>query len=203
MPEKSKLENKCNLCDNTYATPYTLKRHMKTCNIKNNNTSRTENTMIETMKLFEQKVLENKELKDQVEELEYQVEQLESEIESLKGNNYIKAVYINTDPYYKKNLQKNINKVSQWVYFIREIREEPRIKIGLTKCLASRISGLSTGNSDELEIVAYIETSDMKSLEVEFQEHFEDYHVKGEWYELDEDILFPDLIFFREEEELP
>lgn len=108
------------------------------------------------------------------------------------------AIYLKGDSSYSKTLNKNRNRISEWVYFIKQQRIEPRIKIGLTKCLESRIKQFNTSNSDNLEIIAYIEARDMKKLEIQLHGAFAKFRLRGEWFEITEELLLQVLEKYRD-----
>lgn len=224
-------ENRCHYCNNTYSSKSNLNRHITTCSTKSN--PYVMQQLISMVSDLQQQVTdlrqnsiqpvqqitnnidiennselkkENNDLKENYSNIKKENKDLISHIEILekeKCDNYIKAVHIKPDLFYEENLKKNLNNKSQWVYFIKEVRHEPRIKIGLTECLCSRISSISTNNSDKLEIIGYIETSDMKLLESEFHEYYVGFRGKGEWFELDNEQIFSDLDILRDIGELP
>ena len=72
------------------------------------------------------------------------------------------------------------------IYFIKEDREEDRIKIGKSTDIADRWSSHQTSNSDELTAIGHIECDEEKLGEVEKAAHifFEDYKIRGEWFEI-------------------
>jgi len=136
--------------------------------------------------------IENTQLQQEVEDLQQQLEQ------ALENQNEDEEVYIKGDKCYARHLNRCQNKVAQWVYFIKEHRQEPRIKIGLTKCLMGRLRTLQTSNSDKLEIVAFIKARDMQETEDYFHGLFEECRITGEWFELTEDELLEELQEYRE-----
>lgn len=202
----------CDRCENTYANKSNLYRHQKTC------TKRTEKeTLLETLREFREEfarfkdsyikiTVNNGPLVNSNINASETVNELNTIIE--RGNNVDRsdniaiAIYLKGDNNYDEQLQKNKNIISEWVYFIKQQRTEPRIKIGLTKCLESRIKQFNTGNSDVLEIIAYIETRDMKTLEAQIHQAFVDYKLRGEWFEIQEIQLLQILENYRDLGEL-
>jgi hypothetical protein len=96
-------------------------------------------------------------------------------------------VYTYTDINWVHNLTKNINRDSEWVYFIQDSNG---IKVGITKNLQKRMKGLQTGNSCKLKLIAYIETDDMFSLEKQLHNHLKPLSIVGEWFKLDKGKTF-------------
>ena len=83
-----------------------------------------------------------------------------------------------------------------YVYLIGEINNEGKYKIGSTrsKNINKRLKQLQTGNSSQLFIKEYYETTKPFKLETMLHNKFKDHNVIGEWFELDED----DIISFKE-----
>jgi hypothetical protein len=62
-------------------------------------------------------------------------------------------------------------------------------KIGIAKDVKSRLSNLQTGNDVELVLKSTIQTKDKAealALEKQLHEKYADYHVRGEWFSLQE-----------------
>jgi len=111
---------------------------------------------------------------------------------------YDVLVNIKYDRQYHINMAK-YNKIrGEYVYFIILHRIEPRVKIGFTSSLHRRFRTIDIGNSDQSEIIAFIKTPDMKTLEKEFHTALKEYRVKGEWFELTEEDVISMLHNYRE-----
>jgi len=82
----------------------------------------------------------------------------------------------------KNNSLKNVC----GIYFIKQDRQEDRIKIGRSNDIADRRSSHQTSNSDELIVIGYIECDEGKLGKVEKAAHnfFEDHKIRGEWFEI-------------------
>jgi DNA-binding CsgD family transcriptional regulator len=81
----------------------------------------------------------------------------------------------------KSNGGKNRNYKT---YLIR-VKGTDFIKIGAASDVEKRRRSLQTGCPYELEIVKIID----KDVEMELQEKYHDYHVRGEWYELELGVM--------------
>lgn len=60
-------------------------------------------------------------------------------------------------------------------------------KIGITSSLASRLSGIQTGNSKKLEIISAIPIPTralVQAIEKELHEHLAEFRLVGEWFDL-------------------
>ena len=68
-----------------------------------------------------------------------------------------------------------------YVYAIRE-KETGRIKIGISRDPESRLKQLQTGNSQQLELIAYRKAENRYKDEARLHRMFSDYHVRGEWF---------------------
>lgn len=69
------------------------------------------------------------------------------------------------------------------VYFIGNV-EQNIVKIGYTeRGIESRLDGLQTGNAYELTILKVISKTNMEGESI-VQSFFNDYHMRGEWYEI-------------------
>lgn len=72
------------------------------------------------------------------------------------------------------------------VYFIKNI-ETNLIKIGFTYDLLTRISTLATEYKTKMELVHYVSSSDIGTVEKIFHTMFSNKRTKGEWFDLSED----------------
>jgi len=86
---------------------------------------------------------------------------------------------------------------------MKENRLDYKIKIGLSKQINIRKGTLQTGNPAELDVVAYIETSDMYALEKTLHKYFSEHHYSGEWFNVSTDMLFNVLEQYRTAEKFP
>lgn len=74
----------------------------------------------------------------------------------------------------------------QYLYLIKC---QKYYKIGITKDVKGRLTKLQSGNPFDIELVARYEFPDMYSayrVEQKFHKILNQYHVKGEWFELDD-----------------
>jgi len=72
------------------------------------------------------------------------------------------------------------------VYLLIEKREEPRYKIGITKYNGKkRIKNLSTGNSDEINVVHEFTSKYNIKIETALHNKYKLKKVKGEWFLLE------------------
>ena len=62
-------------------------------------------------------------------------------------------------------------------------------KIGRAVDLSRRLRILQVGNPVRLRIIRAFETDDMDAHEWKLQELLNDYHVRGEWYELPDEVI--------------
>jgi hypothetical protein len=83
------------------------------------------------------------------------------------------------------------------IYLIREgkKRQKNYFKIGMSsfhsnKKNGSRLSSLQTGNPRELFLIKKIENNHNDKLETYFHQNLQNYHYRGEWFYLNQDILF-------------
>jgi hypothetical protein len=78
-----------------------------------------------------------------------------------------------------------------YVYLIGEENNENKYKIGSTKCsdINKRLKQLQTGNSNQLFIKEYYETTKPFKLETMLHNKFKYKNVIGEWFELDENDI--------------
>ena len=72
------------------------------------------------------------------------------------------------------------------IYFIKEDRQEDRIKIGKSTNMNDRWGSHQTSNSDELIMIGYILCNEKQLDKFEKAAHnfFEDYNIRGEWFEI-------------------
>tara|TARA_R110000851_G_scaffold152826_1_gene294624 strand:+ start:1143 stop:1457 length:315 start_codon:yes stop_codon:yes gene_type:complete len=72
------------------------------------------------------------------------------------------------------------------IYLLVENREEARYKIGITKYNGKkRIKNLSTGNSDEITVVAEFESRFNRRIETSLHNRYSTKRLKGEWFKLE------------------
>jgi hypothetical protein len=77
-----------------------------------------------------------------------------------------------------------------YLYVISAIENDVPVapcKIGITSSLASRLSGIQTGNAKKLEIVSAIPIPTralVQAIEKELHDHFEEFRLVGEWFNL-------------------
>lgn len=83
------------------------------------------------------------------------------------------------------------------IYLIREGKKKQKnyFKIGMSslctnKKNGSRLSSLQIGNPRELFLIKKIENKDNDKLETYFHQNLQNYHYRGEWFYLNQDILF-------------
>lgn len=69
-----------------------------------------------------------------------------------------------------------------YVYAIRE-RETGKVKLGISKDPERRLKQLQTGNSSQLELVAYRKADNGYADEAECHKLNDSAHVRGEWFE--------------------
>jgi len=73
------------------------------------------------------------------------------------------------------------------IYLLCENRDEPRYKIGITKYTGKkRIKGLSTGNSDEIQMLAEFKSSFFRKIEGSLHRRYGTKRLKGEWFDLEQ-----------------
>lgn len=84
-----------------------------------------------------------------------------------------------------------------YVYLIGESGNENRYKIGSTRCkdINKRLKQLQTGNSEQLYIKEYFETTHPFKLETMLHNRFKSSNLIGEWYDLSKD----DIAAFKNE----
>lgn len=71
------------------------------------------------------------------------------------------------------------------IYFILA-PEVDRVKIGKSKDVKARLKTLQTGHSQDLCLIMTVDADD--SFEFELHERFKAYHVRGEWFQMSEEI---------------
>jgi len=169
----------CQHCLKQYATKGSVTRHAKNCN------ARLGTKHVQTLM---------KNMERTINRLEKQVNTQQSIIESLISEN----IYVKYDDGYDTHLSSMLNNRNQWIYFIKEQRCDNRVKIGYANKLKSRLSSLQTGNSDTLEIIAFIQTQDMVELETLFHNNLKDYRGIGEWFNLSEEQIIELLCNYRD-----
>lgn len=86
---------------------------------------------------------------------------------------------------HKKVVEAKIPK--KIVYFIGN-EEFGRVKIGKTTNLFSRLSTLQVGSPFTLKVLGFIGDDNHHVKEKEVHKKFAEYHIHGEWYELNEKI---------------
>ena len=69
------------------------------------------------------------------------------------------------------------------IYFLQESHRS-RIKIGITKNLKERIKSLQTGNSDKLNLIAYL-PNQLKIMEHHIHSICKRYRLSGEWFKIE------------------
>lgn len=84
-----------------------------------------------------------------------------------------------------------------YIYLIREgkKRQKNYFKIGMSslytnKKNGSRLSALQIGNPRELFLIKKFENKHNDKLETYFHQNLQNYHYRGEWFYLNQDILF-------------
>jgi hypothetical protein len=172
----------CDSCSKIFSTYSNLTRHKKNC---------SSNTVVDILiKDVHNLKLSNVSLQTRIIELENIV----------YGN--IDKIHIKYDDNFEQNSLAYLQQKDQWVYFIVENRIDVRIKIGRTNKLGARLSTLQTGNSDQLEIVAFIQAVDMGQLEKVFHKKLAKYRTIGEWFTISEEQLIELLYNYRETGEI-
>ena len=84
--------------------------------------------------------------------------------------------------------QIHLDKTGGIVYFIKN-KITNSIKIGRTNDdIETRLSQLQTGNDCELVVVKVIECNS-RVVEAQLHEKFANYHIRGEWYKITEDMI--------------
>jgi hypothetical protein len=175
------IPSQCPHCFKQFATKSNAIRHAKDCNVH----------VVAINNVIIQKTMET--LMTKLNNLEKQVNSQQRIIRSLISEN----ICIKYDDEYDINLGSMISHRSQWVYFIKE-GDNNRVKIGYATTLKSRISSLQTGNSDTLEIIAFIQTKDMVVLETLFHDKLKKYRGIGEWFDLSEEQIIELLCNYRD-----
>ncbi len=82
-----------------------------------------------------------------------------------------------------------------YIYLIREGKKIQKnyFKIGMSslyKNKSDRLSSLQIGNPRELFLIKKIENKHNYKLETYFHQNLQNYHYRGEWFYLNQDILF-------------
>jgi len=76
------------------------------------------------------------------------------------------------------------------VYLLVENGDKPRYKIGITKHNAKkRIKGLSTGNSNVIEVVSEFKSEYNNKIEGSLHRRYGTKRLKGEWFELEKEDI--------------
>lgn len=70
--------------------------------------------------------------------------------------------------------------------FIYFVSDEENVKIGYTNNIEKRINQLQTGNAKELKLLFFIKGN--KKVEEFLHGYFKEFHVKGEWFKINEYI---------------
>lgn len=85
------------------------------------------------------------------------------------------------------------NRLRQYVYIIENC-DTSRIKIGVGQDPENRIKQLQTGSDSELSLV-YRSNLCSNAFEVEkfMHDNFNDYHIRGEWFEVDKTLVINEL----------
>jgi hypothetical protein len=76
-----------------------------------------------------------------------------------------------------------------YVYVIRDIDVTGYYKIGKTTNVARRFNEFKLTLPFQIGIVLVLDCQDERVLELQLHRHFRDKHVKGEWFDLDDDDL--------------
>ena len=89
---------------------------------------------------------------------------------------------------FKARLIENVlpqdNRMRQFVYIIENV-DNGAIKIGVGNDPNKRLKQLQTGSVSELELVYQSNVcSNAFDIEAECHHHFEEYHIRGEWYDV-------------------
>jgi hypothetical protein len=177
----------CRYCLKEFANKSNVSRHMIKCELHGLANPKVQ-TFIENIK---------NEFHDKLNHLESIIKAQQCIIGPQILYNNHENIYIKYDDDYNTNLELSLSYKSQWLYFIKE-ENNNRVKIGYTKKLKSRISALQTGNSDILEIIAFIQTKDMVALETLFHDTLKQYRGIGEWFNLSEEQIIELLCNYRD-----
>ncbi len=90
-----------------------------------------------------------------------------------------------------------------YVYVICDPQNEGLFKIGVTRgSIERRMKALQTGNPDEIFLAKCFETDDPYFLEKQLHLRYRDYHVNGEWYDLNTERLSKFADYCRQIEEM-
>jgi transposase-like protein len=90
--------------------------------------------------------------------------------------------------YQSKVRASSANKKSTLVYLIQE-SWKGYCKIGITKNLVARIAAISSSCPQDIELLGYFESEHAYVHERKLHERFAHKHIKGEWFDLDEDDI--------------
>lgn len=82
--------------------------------------------------------------------------------------------------------------VDMYVYAIRET-ESGRVKLGISRDPIKRLKTMQTGNSQELELVAYRKANNKYNDEKALHDRHKDKRVRGEWFEGDVNVFIGDM----------
>lgn len=74
------------------------------------------------------------------------------------------------------------------VYFVQAGGDKGPVKIGISGNVASRLSGIQSGNAEPCRILASFEHSNAAAIERQLHVEFADLRLKGEWFTFDERI---------------
>jgi len=172
ITDTTDINTNCMFCNKKYSTKSSLNRHLLSCN-KDNTAA----------------------MKEEIAALKKQVFKMQQHINELTGNT--ENIYIKHDPAFDISIEEHEENPKDCVYFIQQIREASRIKIGVSNCCINRKNALQTANSDELEIIGIIETPNHYELESKFHKSLKDYRIRGEWFELSEEEAITMLDNYR------
>src|SRR5690625_36074 len=77
-----------------------------------------------------------------------------------------------------------MNNKTGFVYFMKAMdgNELSPVKIGVTKDIEDRISGVQTGCSYKIKLIGFIETEDYKMTEKVLHAYYSDQRTNGEWF---------------------
>jgi hypothetical protein len=182
-------ENTCNRCFKNFSTHGNLTRHLKICPFTISNVNNDIKRYVTQSKIQDKKI-----------------EALEKELAQITDKPKVneKFVYSGDDDEFEELLRRNKYKSSQWVYFIHSNHpssdvKHSMVKIGLTKCMITRLKELQTGSPYKLKIIGYIETDNMNVLEKEFHNYLAECRNEGEWFNLSKGDVYSILDNYRVE----
>lgn len=75
-----------------------------------------------------------------------------------------------------------------WKY-IYVIEDYPHFKIGYATNVTARLKTIQNANPRKLTKVIYVKVPNAEQLEAELHEKYKDYRVRGEWFELNNDLV--------------